>query len=214
VKKLIAVTVVLAFLGACEAKQEKKTPSISASPAEEMPMTSASPAEKTPTTSARPAEDWSIAGPQFESSNLNFQLSAPEGWTWSEDLAQRKPDQDQYSFIARRDPRTFFRVIVRGRDLFENSERTIAEYLQGIEISNERSRIAISELTSSPRKTPAGSGYAYSYQMQLPQGVALADGYVLAAGRHYILQYVSADRAELPLFERFVDSFTLKTRLN
>jgi len=45
---------------------------------------------------------------------------------------------------------------------------------------------------------------------EFPQGAtALADGYVLAADRFYMLQYVSADRSRLADFNRFVAGFEL-----
>jgi hypothetical protein len=162
-----------------------------------------------------PLGDWKIEGPRFQSVVLNFNLVAPDNWVWSEDVAQSKPEHEQYSFISRQDARTFFRVIVRARKLFENSEKSIGEYLNGVEAANAKSGISIQRMIHRRRNSAAGNGYAYSYEMTLPQGaVALADGYVIAADRLYILQYISTDRSKLQLFERFIDSLHLIATVN
>lgn len=55
-----------------------------------------------------PAASWVVRGGILESSDLNFQVTAPQAWTWAEDTNARKPEADQYSFVARADSRTFF----------------------------------------------------------------------------------------------------------
>jgi hypothetical protein len=75
---------------------------------------------------------WSIDQEILESSDLNFRLNAPPGWTWSEDKGARNPSANQYSFVVRTDPRTFFRLLVRSKNLYENSPRSVREFLDGV----------------------------------------------------------------------------------
>ena len=161
---------------------------------------------------ASPAEEprWSIIGSVLESSDLNFRVSAPAGWTWSEDSAARQPSDGRYSFVARADAKTFFRFTVRGHGMTENSPRSVGEFLDGVKASSSKSGITLTDTQSSPRQSKAGAGFGYSYTMRFPNGAtAFADGFILAAGRFYMLQYISTDRGKLPQFGRFISGFEL-----
>ena len=161
-----------------------------------------------PVASPSQAPLWKANGARFESAPLNFRIEAPAGWAWSEDASHQVRDQNH--FIARRDAKTFFRITVRDRNLFENTEKSVVNFLQGLEAAIVRSGFVVSEMHHAPRSTPAGIGYAYAYTSTRPQGSkARADGFVLAADRLYMIQYTSLDRAELAAFQRFLDSLQL-----
>jgi len=152
---------------------------------------------------------WVIDGRSLTSEDLNFRLTAPEGWSWEEDRPARQPADQRYVFIARLDQRNFFRVMVRARNLYENSERSIAEFLDGTKSGSAKSGMTMVHAGYGQRITQAGAGYDYSYDLQFPAGVAHVDGYLLAADRLYNLQSTSAHREHLEEFRRFVDSFEL-----
>ena len=93
--------------------------------------------------------------------------------------------------------------------VFDNSERSITGFVDNMRLSQTRSGIQVTEGVTAPTKTAAGPGHTFSYGMHLPQGDVWMDGYIIAADRFYLLQYVSIDRSELAAFKQMIPSLRL-----
>ena len=66
----------------------------------------------------------------------------------------------------------------------------------------------------SPASTPVAHSYHFAYAIVGRTGErTLVDGYTAAAGRAYVLQYVSRDRASQALFRSLVSSFRIHDKL-
>jgi hypothetical protein len=66
----------------------------------------------------------------------------------------------------------------------------------------------------SPASTPVAHSYHFAYAIVGANGErTLVDGYTAAAGRAYVLQYVSRDRASHALFRSLVSSFRIHDQL-
>ena len=140
---------------------------------------------------------------------LNVEVTAPQGWTWSENVAKRNAAEEQYIFLAKRDESTFFTLYVQGRGAYDNSESGMRQFLDGLEKGTARAGASVSDVQSSPMKTPAGQGHRFSYTLHLQRGDVMGDGFALAADRMYILQYISPARADVAQFNDAVQSMRL-----
>jgi hypothetical protein len=66
----------------------------------------------------------------------------------------------------------------------------------------------------SPASAPVARSYHFAYTIVGPGGErTLVDGYTAAAGRAYVLQYVSRDRRSQALFRSLVSSFRVHDKL-
>ena len=66
----------------------------------------------------------------------------------------------------------------------------------------------------SPASKPVARSYHFAYAIVGPTGErTLVDGYTAAAGRAYVLQYVSRDRRSQALFRSLVSSFRIHDKL-
>src|SRR5260221_10442393 len=158
---------------------------------------------------AEGAAQCQFAGRDLTCPQLNFRMTAPDGWSWAAAEQTGNASDEQFTFTARRDARTFFTLFVRGKDNYDNSDVAMKHFTTGLNRGVTRSGNTITDLKTAAVKVPAGEGQGFSYVIHTPKGDALADGFVLSADRMYILQYVSASREELDSFKTSVQSLQL-----